>query len=93
MLQLVREHLLGVVQQPPDQRALAVVHRARRGKPQQLGGSLGEPLEDIDDPLLGDPLLGAGDPVLGDPLLGDPLACNPLLGDPLAGRVRILGRI
>ena len=36
VLELVLEHLLGVVQQPPDQRALAVVHRARRREAQQV---------------------------------------------------------
>ena len=47
VLQLVAEHLLGVVQQPPDQRALAVVDRARGGEAQQIGGALGEPLEHL----------------------------------------------
>ena len=47
VLQLVGEHLLGVVQQPPDQRALAVVDRAGGGEAQQLGRALGQPLEDV----------------------------------------------
>ena len=34
--QLVLEDRLGVVQQPPDQGALAVVHRAGRGQPQDV---------------------------------------------------------
>ena len=36
VLELVLEHLLGVVQQPPDQRALAVVDRAGRREAQQV---------------------------------------------------------
>ena len=47
VLQLVGEHLLGVVQQPPDQRALAVVDRAGGGEAQQLGRALGQPREDV----------------------------------------------
>jgi hypothetical protein len=37
-LDLVGEHRLGVVEQPPDQRRLAVVDRARRGEPEQVAG-------------------------------------------------------
>ena len=45
--ELVGEHLLGVVEQAPDQRALAVVDRARRGEAQQVGRALGQPAEDL----------------------------------------------
>ena len=38
VLELVLEDRLGVVQQPADQRRLAVVDRARGGDPQQLAG-------------------------------------------------------
>jgi hypothetical protein len=37
VLQLVGENLLGVIEQAPDQRALAVVNRAGGGEAQQLG--------------------------------------------------------
>jgi hypothetical protein len=36
VLELVLEHLLGVVQQPADQRALAVVDGSRRRETQQV---------------------------------------------------------
>ena len=36
-LELVLEDPLGVVEQPADQRGLAVVHRAGRGQAQELG--------------------------------------------------------
>src|SRR5258708_2500984 len=45
--ELVRQHLLAVVEQPPDQRALAVVDRARGGEPQQVGGPVGEAPEHL----------------------------------------------
>ena len=41
--QLVGEDLFGVVQQAPDQRALAVVDRASCGEAQQLGRTVGQP--------------------------------------------------
>src|SRR5207253_1120699 len=47
VLELVGEHLLGVVQQATDQGALAVVDRARGGEAKQLGGPLGQPPEDL----------------------------------------------
>jgi len=47
VLELVGQHLFGVVQQAPDQRALAIVDRARGGEAQQLGGPLGEAPEDL----------------------------------------------
>ncbi len=37
-LDLVLEDRLGVVEQPPDQRALAVVHRAGGGEPENVHG-------------------------------------------------------
>ena len=36
MLELVLEHLLGVVEEASDQRALAVIDRARGREPQQI---------------------------------------------------------
>ena len=36
--QVIQWQAVRVVQQPPDKRALAVVHRSRRGDPQQLAG-------------------------------------------------------
>ena len=36
--QVIQRQAVGVVHQPPDQRALAVVDRSRRGDPQQLAG-------------------------------------------------------
>ena len=38
VLELILEDRLGVMQQAPDQRRLAIVHRAGGGEPQQLGG-------------------------------------------------------
>ena len=38
VVELVLEHLLGVVQQPADQRALAVVNRAGGGEAQEVQG-------------------------------------------------------
>ena len=45
--QLVGEHLLGVIQQPADQRALAVVDRPRGGEAQQVGRALGQAPEHV----------------------------------------------
>ncbi len=45
--ELVAEHLLGVVEQPADQRALAVVHRAGCGEPQQVRRALGQAAEGL----------------------------------------------
>ena len=64
-LELVLEDLLRLEQQPADQRALAVVDRARGGEPQQL--HLEVPLAlAVFHGRLGEPVVGAGRAPLGD---------------------------
>ena len=89
VLELVGEDLLRVVEQPADQRRLAVVDRARGHEPQQLGlHHRSEVPSEVANALavfhrgLGDAVVGAGLAALGDVRRGD-------LGHDLVDRGRV----
>ena len=76
MLELVGQDLLGVEQQAPDERRLAVVDGAGGGEAQQVGGAASAMLEVPRDLAvfhrgLGDAVVGARLAALGDPRRGD----------------------
>ena len=89
VLELVGEDLLRVVEQPADQRRLAVVDRARRDEPEQLG--VAAAASEVANALavlhrrLADAVVGARLAALGDARRGD-------LGDDLVDRRRVATR-
>ena len=88
VLQLVLEHLLGVVQEAPDQRALAVVDRAGGGEAQQVEGHRRGPIASARAPPLLPPLVGGSIKSLCLRIRNTRPSCGPPSRPPTRGRRR-----